>query len=535
VSVARTLSRDGASSSPAKATLSFDRAKIGAIVDHIFPLCETGDLPGVVLRFEEYDRTLSELAGGPYSGTGPREVLGVCAADSVGKYVFRFSRSIADCITESEIDVAAGENAIVQSMPDLIAQLLDPMQPTGVAYERAPYWNVPLLKRINICIPKDAVGHLPTACHGSNAIQAIGDIFIGAPTAPHPAGQPIGYGERVGFSNFLGATGRITARNSLPDVPQARCAAWAGALDFFACFVDHPEVVWYTIRFRAHHPPPAAQAPWQFFQEPYKHPQVAKVGIPNYSGDPVGPFDQPPHIDGGPAVSAKAYINIESGPTWVLTHRDRKAVISSWFYAPVPGSVDFLIEGYNSAGNKIAAAEDVVTLFIDNNGPDFAIQSGRCPIRTACSPTSSAGSASCSRSRPGTPTRHSRSLKANEAFGFMNAYNLAVRKRNSGGFAITGLGPGQISGSYVHTDDLVCSSFEGTFDDLPHDGLGYVVAQVQPAATAGSQGAGVLHLRGPAQLQHAGHQRPQHGDQRLRADRVPARDPGMSRRSAKEG
>jgi hypothetical protein len=476
VSFLRTFERDSVA---ATAGLAVDKITIGSIVDHLRPLCESGELPGVVLRFEEYDRTTAELSGGPYTGTGPRETLGVCATDTEGNYIFRFSRTIAEFINEATVDVAAGENAVVQSMPDVLVQLLDPMQPTGVCYESAPYWNVPLLKRIDICVPKDCIGHLPTACQGSYAIQAIGDIFIGAPTGPHPPGQPNGYGARVGFSNSLGAAGRITAKNSLPDVPQARCAAWAGRLDFFACFVDHPEVKWYTIRFRPH-----GTLSWQFFQEPYTHPQVAKVGIPGYSGDPVGPFDHPLHIDGGPLVSAKAYHNIESDPVWVLTHRDRKAVISSWLYAPIPGPVDFLIEGYDDpAGNKIAAAEDVVTLFIDNNGPDFAIQSVTMPDPDGVLPDQLGGVCALFTVpgvHPDAPLKVT--FKANESFRFLNRYDLGVRKGNSGSFPISGLGPGQISGLYVHGDDLVCSSFEGTFDDPTHDAQGYVVAEVKPAS-----------------------------------------------------
>jgi hypothetical protein len=442
-------------------TVEFNRLAVAGIIDHLIPLCESGPLAGVVLRFQEYDRTNSELAGGAYSGTGNREDLGVCATDRNGNYIFRFSRSLSDIVGEAFSDVAAGENVVTQVLPDVIAQLLDPMKPTGVCYESAPYWNVPFLQRINICVPKDCIGHLPSACQGEHAVQAVGNILIGAPQID---------GSRVGFNNFLGSEGRITAKNTLPGVPQARCAAWAGYLDLFACFLDHPEVAYYTLRHRK-----LGETNWNFFQEEYKHPKIANINLPNYDGDLVGP--QPGaslHIDFGPAIPAPAYLNIENDNAWVLTHRDRKAVISSWLYAPIPGPVQFRIEGYNAAGAKIAAADDTLTLYVDNSSPDFAIDSvnmlgqtgGDCALFTLPSNQLDA---------PLTIK-----FKANQLQSFMNDYALSVRKGNISGFGINGNGPGQISGSYAHGDDLICSQFEGTFDDPAHDGFGFVVADIVP-------------------------------------------------------
>ena len=50
-------------------------------------------------------------------------------------------------------------------------------------------------------------------------------------------------------------------------------------------------------------------------------------------------------------------------------------------------------------------------------------------------------------------------FKANQFKGFMNSYNLSVRKGNTGNFQIDGTGPGLITQHYVHGDDLLCSSF----------------------------------------------------------------------------
>jgi hypothetical protein len=474
-----TLVATQAVSPTASMSNAIDRVAVSGIVDNLFRFCQTGPLAGRVLRFLQYDRTNAELAGGPYTGTGARETLGVCTTDRNGNYIFRFQRSFAQYLHEASVDIAPGEG-LSAILPDVIVQLLDPMRPGGFCYESAPFWNIPFFEQVNICVPDECVGRIPTACQGHNAIQSIGNIFIGAPTAAPPPGQPPGYGARVGFSNSLGADGRITAKNVLPGTPQARCAAWFGLLDFFACFLDHPEVTHYTIRFRPH-----GTMAWNFFTETYIHPQIAKIGIPGYSGDLVGPqLGVNLQIDGGPAQLAPAYLNIENDPAWVFTHRDRKAVITSSIYAPTPGAVDFRIEGYNLAagGAKVAAADDTITLYIDNPvidaNPDYGIDSVSMQMQTGgdCALFNLGGLLN----PPLTVRFH-----ANQLERFMNAYGLSVRKGNIGGFGITGGGPGQLSGAYVHTGDLdlACNSFEGTFDDPAHDGSGAVTADI--TATSG--------------------------------------------------
>src|SRR5258708_3893721 len=178
-----------------QALTDIDQLALARFVDRLFLRCSTGPLPGVVLRFQEYDRTNAELAGGSYTGTGDRETLGVCATDVNGNYIFRFSRTLAQYFHEAAVDVAPGEDLFTQIFPDVIAQLLafDPGHPAGYSYESAPYWNVPFLKQINICVPQGAAP-VTTACQGANAIQAIGNIFIGAP-------QP--GGARACFGNTL--------------------------------------------------------------------------------------------------------------------------------------------------------------------------------------------------------------------------------------------------------------------------------------------------------------------------------------------
>ncbi len=476
-----TLLRTLAVSQQSSLTLDIDRASLATIVDRFRPRCETGSLSGVVLGFQEYDRTNAELGGAAYTGAGNREDLGFCATDRNGNYIFRFSRSIAQFIDEATTDVASGENVFTQAMPDVIAQYLDFGRSSAPCHESAPYWNVPNLKQINICVPKECVGRIPSACQGHNAIQAIGNIFIGDVQAGYvaPFGAPPGYGPRVGLGNFLGGTGRITAKNPLVDVPQARCAAWINYLDFFACFLDHPNVKYYTIRHRKHQLPFLG---WNFFQEKYTHPFIAHLGIPGYTGDLVGPqAGVQLHIDGGPKVDAPAYLNIESDGAWLFTHRDRKGIITSWLYAAAPGPVDFRIEGYDAAGNKVAGADDTITLFIEhtsyNDGDSKHLSYNIQQV-------SLMGSTVVPCSLITLPPGHASDpltvkFKAEQPQGFMSSYALSV-SRCGGGLTTERKSGGKIADAYVHGDDLACNELQGTPDDPVADGNGVVAVDVGP-------------------------------------------------------
>lgn len=442
---------------PATSTAVYNRVALAALRDRYRFLCETGPLPGLVVRFQEYDRTASELAGGAYSGAGGRESLGTCATDANGNYIFRFSRSVGDFVDEALSDVGIGENAVMQSMPDLIAQVLDSAAPTGVCYETSPYWNVGLIRRIDICVPLSCIGRLPTACQGAHAIQAIGNIDIG---------EPDGAGNRVGHNNSLGAGGRVTSRNAGIGVPHTNCAAWAGVLDLFACFVDQP-VTHYTIRW--HRPGESSQ----FFQEEYRH---HRIGSLDPNDDHVGPTDTLLHVDGGAAVSAKAYLNIESDNAWSFVHRDRKAFISTSLYAPpaAPGRIRFQIDGYNAAGFPVVS--DSVWLFIDNSDPKFDI----ADVQMLGAPGGDCALYTVPATDPGAPL----TVRFRATHGSMNAYGLGVRKGNIGSFPVSSPGPGQLTGAYVHGGDVVCNSFEGTSEDPTADMFDYVVADVVP--TSGS-------------------------------------------------
>ena len=180
----------------------------------------------------------------------------------------------------------------------------------------APYWNVPVLKRIDLCFPKPA----RTGCQGGRNIQALGAI-------------------RLGISDTVfDGDGRITCTDaSLPDVPQARCAAWFGRVRLFGCFIGQPTVTQYTIRHRRKIG--AAFGPWEFYQEGMF---LQKIGFVN--PQQIGPFDRMLEVvNGGGLVAAKAYDNIEQNLAWAASDWFFKAVIStgggSPAYAPSPGTV----------------------------------------------------------------------------------------------------------------------------------------------------------------------------------------------------
>ncbi len=452
---------------PAKLAFDYDRVAVASLIDLVFkPYCVTQPMPGMVLRFLEYDRTGAEKAGGPYTGTGGKENLGVAVSDMNGNYIFRFQHS-SDSTNEavSAPDWVQGEDFVVQMQPDVIVQVLDAMAPTGVVYESAPYWNIPLFKRINVC--KSGCRRLPTACQGSNAIQAIGNIDIGEPEATP---NPFDWEPRVGFSNTLNEEGKITSKN--PDAPDAFCAGWAGTLDFYACFLDQEDVTHYTIQYAR-----SRFGPWNYFQEVVRHEKTAKVGIPGYIGDKIGPFDFEIAAGGGTTVKVPAYHNIENDNDFRLHNRDRKARISSWVYAPVadPGAVYFRIQGYDEDGNQVAGASDTIKLFIDNSRPDLDIDS----VSMGGQPGGGCALFTVPENDPGAPLTVR--FKAIQAQGLMNKYTLSMRKGNIGPQPILNDGPGLIEQTYVHgADDKVCNSLRGTLDDPVVDGFGYVITDIKP-------------------------------------------------------
>src|SRR5262249_44579723 len=148
------------------------------------------------------------------------------------------------------LDVAPGETLATQIFPDVIVQVLG----TGMAvdFETAPYYNIPNLYRIDLCLPYGAV-HPSGACAGHDRVfTKIGDILVlKAALDGHPNR----------FDN-----GRITCRNA--NAPQVDCAGWRGDLRIYACFPqpqNSQPVARYTTRYWRQ----GIDVDWRFVEEEF--------------------------------------------------------------------------------------------------------------------------------------------------------------------------------------------------------------------------------------------------------------------------
>jgi hypothetical protein len=462
-----------AQSSGAVSTSASISASALAGITSRFRLCQTGPLPQYLLRFQEYDRSTAELAGGAYTGTGPRRTLGVTMTDRNGNYVFRFSMSLADYLDEVFNDVAVGETPLSQVMPDVIVQVLDNTVASGVIYETAPYWNIPFLKRINVCVPKGLV-QTPAGCIEGQIIQSIGNITVG----------PLVSGTRTTSNTFLDANGVITSSSSLG--PQVTCAAWGGALYFYACLSD-PEVRYYTIRFKRAADPDST---FQFVIEgfaPY-HVAPAPVYLVQQS---VGPTTRTLEVDGAFQL-APSYLDTETDPAggWLDRWKLVKMVLSSSYYQTVLGGaqpITFRIEGYRLDGSKVGGADDRITLFIDNNAPDQFI-SPTISMITNGGPVTQGNCALFTLPPDQLNAPLEIMFRSNQYEGYMDTYQLYMDKGAIGNFPIISVGPPPaptplIVNSYRNGMITDCS-FRGTIDD-PHYGspnANVLTADVGPAS-----------------------------------------------------
>lgn len=316
-----------------------DLHEMTRLVDLVFQRCSVKTLTETLLRFIEYDRTAAEKLGDPYTGEGNRTELGIASTDELGYYVFRFSQTIPEIVDEGS-DIAIGEDLLQEIRPDLLIQLMESL-PDGVAYETAPYYNIPNIKRIDLCIPESMLKP-PMACQGGRAIQAIGNIF----TVPNPG-------------TTLHSDGTVTNASSIG--PNVNHAAWYGKLDLFACFLDTtPAVKYYTLSYKR------AGEDWHWVGETYKHLQKQTNGT--WKWEKVGPDTRDLRVDSptDPKVNVDSYMNIESDSDWLYTHRNRKIILSSWIYTTEPGSVEFKIVGYDKDHEKVPGAVDTIKLYIDN-------------------------------------------------------------------------------------------------------------------------------------------------------------------------
>ena len=414
--------------------------------------CDDEPAPGLLLRFQEYDRTDLEKAGGAYTGTGTRENLGLAATDELGNYIFRFSRTPADFADEA-LDVAPGEDLATQFYPDVIVQALG--SSLDVEFETAPYYNIPNLLRIDLCMPYGSVHPSNPNCTAvDRIITKIGDIVV-LNSAIH------------GSPNNLTTDGIITCRNV--NAPQVDCAAWRGSLRLYACMTA-PNVARYTIRYSLDN------VNWQFVQEGFSLINVPMLGTSGYTGTPVGPTPASVHLDGAAvAVTAPTYDNHGNDSQWI--ENDLKVILNTSRYrdADHAGTVYFRIQGYDAAGNLVAGVDDTIPLFIANKptaGSIHAIDLGT-PAEDDCTLlTLPAGD-------PNAPI--SVKYTVDNPDGFLESWGLSATRGNNVSFGVTPSG-GVVPASYPapHPPGPAdpCQ-FHGTAD-YPEDADGNTVTQLVP-------------------------------------------------------
>jgi hypothetical protein len=431
--------------------------------------CTTGPLPQYMLRFQEYDRTPEELAGGPYTGTGPRRPLGTTFTDRNGNYIFRFTMSLWDFISEAEFDTAPGENVWAEILPDVIVQVLDGPK---VIYETAPYWNIPNLERINICVPWGSV-NLGPGCTQGQIIQSIGNITVG----------PLVVNTRTTANTWLDGEGVVTSTSSLG--PKVSCAAWAGSLYLYAC-LDDPAIVSYVITYKR---VGTSDSTARFVLDDLSPYHTAPPPV-YWIQQSVGPTPRNLRIDGTLLSSVPSYFNIETDPAdgWMDRWLLLKATINSSTCEQAlggTGPIEFRIIGFNNAGDPVA--EDRIRLYVDNTGVDQYI-SPTIRMQTSGGWVTQGNCALFTADPPDAPIEIT--FRSNQYEGFMDSYQLSMDKGATGNFPIMSvMSSGQITGSYAYGGDpLNCNFFYGTKDDTTygHPTPDAVTADVQPASGNGN-------------------------------------------------
>jgi hypothetical protein len=413
-----------------------------AIFDRVRLLrhCSSEVLGNAMMRFAEYDRTDDELGGGAYSGFGDREILGSAATDEFGNYVFSFTRSISDLIDESNQDTPAGGNPVVSANPDLLIQFPDDEGVIG--YETAPYYDIPNVREINLCIRRDLLA--PKACQGGQVFQYVGDI----PVVPNPG-------------SMLHPDGTITNVNSLSGSgPNVDRAAWAGAIDIFGCFESsQTPVTHYTVRYRV------GTGSWEYLSVDASGLRQQGNGL--YTLESYGP-DTTVLAGGVPA-----YRNIELEPNWSTEVEHRKArlrLIDLLNTVALPrrvGDVAFIIRGYDASGNHVPGTYDYIKLHVDEERATGDIASVLVPGETDFE-----GCALIELPSDTSPLEVK--LRALDPDGFLNSWSLTAVKGSNHAVSLSGGTSGAFPG------EIVDDRYTGTSERTGHDIDGYITLNVAP-------------------------------------------------------
>ena len=469
--------------------LSEDRIKLATDIGRLFYPCSTKAGSNLTLTFEEYDRTAGELSGGAYTGTGNRELLGDTITDMHGNYIFRFSFDMTFPGLEDSSDIAPGEDVNTVMFPDVIVKIVE-YSPYEVRYESAPFYNIPNLKRIDLCLPESQV-NVTSTCFNGNLIGSLGNVFIGGNQNTYASTFPTNL-RRYGNSNYLESNGVISVNSSLAGF-NVECAAWNGKIDMKGCMYDSAKkasenkIEWYTIRIRR-----SGTTNWEYVSQNYKHPKFSKRNLPNYTGDDVGPIY--PNTGGTLNGSVPAYINIQreafvDGVDWEFSNIDRFMQLNTALYDIIsgvrtPGTFYVRVDGYDSSGSLVPDATDLIPLFIHNNGLNFRMTSPGFsdPL---IEPTD-CGLYRLTDAQMKTPIEFA--FQANDPHGFVNEYELTMGRCPNSALMLNAFGGNfEISGNYSlagggnSSNHHGCSGFTGSHEDFSNPGM--IDVQIHPTSS----------------------------------------------------
>lgn len=296
---------------------------------HLFR-CHVEPASGVGIRIIEYDPGPGESEGGPFYGTGHRDVKGQVITDDWGFYVFCFKWYAS----------AAGTGR-----PDVMLQLVkfsDEGVPS-VTLESSVSWNISNLYRKDFCIPK----HLLE--------PSVDGIIDPARIFQYVGNLPVA---RI----FAGAGAERGHGTSQPgDLVSVDRAPFGGVLYLKGSFHNFPQVKFYRIKYATSDCPEGnvglttLMTPLRYYDATFDLVTV---------GPGPGVF---------PGVPADAYPNMEGNYAYSHPFGDRyKAYINTGFMKT--GYLHIHIQGLDSAGNPVSGAGDWLTLRIDNVAPVPEIQ-----------------------------------------------------------------------------------------------------------------------------------------------------------------
>ncbi len=456
---------------------TYDRVPLLQLLDSIPFFCPTQDVPSLNINFQEYDRTALELAGYPYTGLGLTDDIGFTITDMNGNYIFHYTQTMAEIVSEISSDVPNLGNALVEVRPDIIASILDPSS-NAVNFATAPHYNIPNLKQIDFCLPASVLPNTQVCLTtGANLIEYIGDIAIlGSQNINF---IPAARGTAPDL-NILTVDGKITAHD--PTGPHnLDCACWVNPMDLRGC-MNSAQVIWYTIRYSR---TPSIPGSWHYVQEEYHHQRVSNTDTYDI-GTKVGPFlhllnvrDADGSVTADP--NAYAYMNIQKqnqfdSADWFPANIDILVQLKSGIYqSSPPGPVYFMVDTYNNAGNRVTS--DMITLFIDNSPVESIIQDAYFTSIVA----DDCIIYNLNNAQINAPFPLKVDFKVHQAQGFLNEYVLRVRKGNNGYIWNPTIPPviyGETHGIYTPAADYSCHNFSGTINVFNQPGI--VTTQITP-------------------------------------------------------